>query len=158
MIKINHVYVHPAFENGNKNLPYHTDKLIMEPEERLRMAKWIVAVLAGAEHEGLNKPSWIRNGQEIKSAAFYKKYNVWHYHCGPEYDAAYPADFQMTDSFLSENNYGRRGGEVYHYSKQGDAIIVIGYSRLHKPFPASGSTGNPLRHRSSTWQAAFPKK
>jgi hypothetical protein len=49
MTKINHVYVHPGFENGTKNAIYHTDKPIMELWERVRMAKWVAAVLAGGD-------------------------------------------------------------------------------------------------------------
>jgi hypothetical protein len=121
------------------------------------MAKWIFAVLAGKDHEGLNKPSWKNDGREIPSAAYYKKYDVWHYHCGPDYDKDLPPGFQLTDSILSENNFGRKGAEVYHYAKHGDMVILLGYSRLHKPYPDSGSTDNPLRYRASTWKNAVPK-
>jgi hypothetical protein len=100
----------------------------------------------------------MRNGREIPAAALYKKYNIWHYHCGPTYNEPISYDHQVTDSLLSHNEFGRKSPEVYHYAKQDDVIIVLGYSRLHKPFPDPESRSNPVGNRGLNLAAAIPKK
>jgi hypothetical protein len=62
----------------------------------------------------------------------------------------------MTDSLLSENNQGKSSPQIYHYAKQYDVIIVLGFSRMHIPFPDANSKRNPLRTRSYSWAKAMP--
>ncbi len=126
----------------------------MTDPEKMRLALWIADILGGAEHEGLNKPSWINDGKVIKAAHSYQKNNVWHYHCGPY--TKVPPNHKMTDSVLSENNNGKPSSEIYHYAKHQDVIIVLGFSRTHIPFPAADSKTNPIRARGYSWHTAVP--
>lgn len=123
--------------------------------EQVRLTEWMVNITSGGLHQGLNKPSWVRHGRELNSAKVYRDYNIWHYHCGP-YNEPVRAAHRMTDNLLSENNSGRQSGEVYHYAKHQEVIVVIGYSRLHEPFPLGNSRKNPLRHRAGQWRLGLP--
>jgi len=155
MTKIKYAYAHPAFRDGKCNRPSLVDLSFMTPEEQIRLALWMRNVGEGMEHEGRNKPSWLFRSLELAAAKVYKQNNIWHYHCGP-YEGSYPRNHQMTDNRLSENNDGRTSGPVYHYAKQQDSVIVIGYSRIHEPFPTSTSKSNPLRYRSNMWAQGLP--
>jgi|SRR5471030_606078 len=154
MTKINDVYLHPRFEFGTTDKASVTDMPFMTDDEKLRLALWMNGILDGEEHEGLNKPSWTNGGQVIPKTQAYQDNNVWHYHCGP-YTSAY-ANHRMTDSLLSENNQGKSSPEIYHYAKQQDVIIVLGFSRSHLPFPDATSKTNPIRNRSYSWRSAIP--
>lgn len=156
MTKIKYAYPHPSFRNGTSNGPNLVDLNYMTQDEQIQLALWMRDVGAGMEHEGRNKPSWLFKSLELAAAKVYKQNNIWHYHCGP-YDGAYPHNHQMTDNWLSENNSGRTSGPVYHYAKQQDAIIVIGYSRVHEPFPNPMSRSNPLRYRANMWKMGLPQ-
>lgn len=155
MTKIKYAYLHPSFRNGDANKDNLTDFPFMSTAERVRLIEWMLAVTTGGQHQGLNKPSWVRHGRELNNATVYRNYNIWHYHCGPYMDSV-RSSHRLTDHALSENNYGRQSGEVYHYAKHEDVIIVIGYSRHHEPFPDPNSRTNPLRHRSSQWKKGLP--
>lgn len=156
MTTIKYAYAHPAFRTGKNNQPNLVDLQFMSPIEQVRLADWMRDVGAGMEHEGRNKPSWLFKGLEVAAAKVYKQNNIWHYHCGP-YEGAQPYTHQMTDDMLSENNLGRTSGPVYHYAKQHDTIIVIGYSRIHEPFPDPMSRSNPLRYRANMWKHGLPQ-
>lgn len=155
MTIIKEVYLHPKFEYGVSDKDFLTDLPFMTPDEKVRLALWVSGIVQGLSHEGMNKPSWLNNGQMIPAAQDYKKNNVWHYHCGP-YGNASETD-KITENTFDENTYGRRSSQIFHYTKQKDIIIVLGYSRKHIPFPAGNSRSNPLRNRGHAWHLALPR-
>jgi hypothetical protein len=155
MTKITEIHFHPSFEFGKTDEPNVTDWPLMTEGEQNRLANWMADILGGESVIGLNKPSWTNNGQVMKHAKVYQDNNVWHYHCGPSYVPS-PAGYIMTDCMLSQNLRGKASPEIYHYAKQQELLIVLGFSRQHIPFPDPMSRSNPLRYRSSTWKRAIP--
>jgi hypothetical protein len=155
MTKIKYAYMHPSFRDGDANKVNLTDWPFMSVPEQVRLVEWMLHVTNGGHHPGLNKPSWMFKGRELHSAAMYRSNDIWHYHCGP-YTSPPRSSHRLTDNTLAENNAGRQSGEVYHYAKHQEAIVVIGYSRLHEPFPDPTSKSNPLRFRSSQSSRGLP--
>lgn len=154
MTKITNVYFHPKFETGNSDTDKMTDKPFMSADELARLASWVANILSGTPHVGLNKPSWLENDSEIFGAELYKQHDVWHYHCGPYENAI--GRYAQTDANLYKNNKGKPSAAVYHYAKHDDVIVVLGYSKIHNPFPKASSRSNPLRYRINTIETAIP--
>ncbi|MDP3672044.1 MAG: hypothetical protein Q8R69_20435 [Telluria sp.] len=146
MTIIKKVLFHTMFAEGKKDKPITTDLPHMSDDEIDRLSKWIEDIVAGSSHVGANKPSWIANGVFVPGTELYRDNNIWHYHCGPYLKQPGPPQ-QFTDNTLSVNNHGKTSGPVYHYAKKADSIILIGFSRLHVPFPLATSKKNPLRTR-----------
>ena len=155
MTKIRAVHFHPGFETGQSDKPALTDAPFMTEKEQERMEQWVLDIMTGQPLEGLNKPSWTHGGATLSSAKAYRDNNVWHYHCGPY--RSVPPGHRMTGCDLPENLMGKPSAAIYHYAKQHDVIVVLGFSREHIPFPDAMSRKNPLRHRSFTWRMAIPK-
>lgn len=154
MTKIKNVYFHPKFENGTSNTNKMTDKPFMSPDELASLAAWVANILSGQAQDGLNKPSWIDNNTELVGAELYKKNNVWHYHCGPYAGAT--SCYSKTDASLNHNSGGAHSAAAYHYAKHNDVIVVLGYSKIHTPFPKATSRSNPLKYRIHTIDTAIP--
>jgi len=146
MTKITKVHFHQKFLSGNFNYPTATDLPFMTTDEINVLYGWLSDILAGNTHVGANKPSGFKNGVPIPGADLYRDNNIWHYHCGPYLKNDDPPP-QLTDNTLAENHLGRHSGPVYHYAKKHDTIIVLGFSRLHNPFPVLTSKKNPLQVR-----------
>lgn len=155
MTIIKEVYLHPKFEHGNSDTEILTDFPFMDRNEKIRLAHWVHKIVQGEPHEGMNKPSWLNDGRMIPSAQDYMKNNVWHYHCGP-YEGS-SGTYYATENTLDENISGKRSSQIYHYTKQKEIIIVLGYSRQHIPFPIGNSKSNPLRNRGYIWRQALPR-
>jgi hypothetical protein len=142
MTKITKVLFHREFTEGEFNFATATDLAHMSDEEVERMSVWLADVVAGKEHVGANKPSGFSKGIPIVGAELYRDNNIWHYHCGPYKAKDYGT--ALTDNTLGENLDGHHSAQVYHYAKHADTIIVLGYSRLHNPFPTQSSKKNPV--------------
>lgn len=142
MTKITKVILHPDFTSGGFNYHTWTDMSHMTPDEVARMSSWVTDVLGGKTHVGANKPSWLAQGALAPGAEPYRDSNIWHYHCGPyklkDYGTA------LTNNSLDANPDGHHCGPVYHYTKNAETIVVLGYSRSHSPFPIPTSKKNPL--------------
>ena len=99
-------------------------------------------VANGRSLVGKNKPSWVDdNHEKIPGTDNYEQQNYWHYHCGPTW---YPNTFKNHTVNLKFNPSGKHSNECIHYAKDGDKIIVVGYSREHIPFLPSDYNDNPL--------------
>lgn len=147
MTIIKKVLFHQQFAEGRVDKPTATDLAIMSDAEVERLFLWLADIVEGKSHEGANKPSWMSTNGFIPGTELYRDNKIWHYHCGP-YRKAGSA---RTDATLAANYDGRHSGPVYHYSKQADTIIVLGYSRIHNPFPIPTSKRNPLGERGPSW-------
>ena len=147
MTIIKKVVFHKSFLEGRLDSATATDMAIMTPDEVQRMSDWLVNVISGKSHVGANKPSWMANGAFVPGTELYRDCNIWHYHCGPYKKAD---GTKLTDNTFNANYDGRHSGPVYHYAKQGDTIIVLGFSRMHNPFPLVRSKKNPLGARGTT--------
>ena len=156
MTIIGTVLFHPTFLYGHSDKPYAVDVRYMTEVEIQTMLDWVEAILKGAPHPGKNKPSWISDdGSKLKGTDLYETFKVWHYHCGPyENQAGEPC--QWTDNTLATNFLGKTSAQVFHYAKQGDTIVLAGYSRVHNPFPDPKSRSNPLRTRAHSLHKATP--
>lgn len=142
MTKITKVLFQSQFIDGEFNWPTSTDMGFMTDEETERMFAWLADIVAGKAHVGANKPSWLVKGILAPGAEPYLDNNIWHYHCGPYNVKSHGTE--LTDNTLAENYDGHHSAQVYHYAKKADTIIVLGYSRLHNPFPIPTSKKNPL--------------
>jgi hypothetical protein len=153
MTKITKVIVSPEFANGPFDYATWTDMAFMTPDEIARMSSWVSDILDGKTHVGANKPSWLSKGSLAPGAEPYRDNNIWHYHCGPYK----PKDFgtAVTNDCLDVNYDGHHCAAVYHYAKNADTIVVLGYSRSHSPFPTPGSKKNPLVARGALVTATF---
>lgn len=146
MTKITKVKIHQLFASGSTNEATSTDMQFMTGLEAETMSSWIEAILRGDLHPGVNKPSYLENGVFRPGTEAYRDNDIWHYHCGPYLKKDDPPQ-QYTDNTFAINLLGRRSAPIYHYSKQSDTIIVLGYSRLHCPFPLPTSKKNPIPAR-----------
>ena len=149
MTKITKVHFHQKFLVGGFDFPTATDLPFMTSDEVNRLYGWLTDILDGKSHVGTNKPSGYKNGTPIIGAELYRANNIWHYHCGPYLKNDDPPQ-QLTDNTLAENALGRLSAPVYHYAKNHEAIIVLGFSRLHNPFPILTSAKNPLQLRGTS--------
>jgi hypothetical protein len=147
MATITKVKLHRQFAEGKVDRPTLTDLGFMSDDEVALLLSWLSDIVAGNNHVGKNKPSWLANGFFIPGTELYRDNDIWHYHCGPYLRQDGPPK-RWTDNTLALNNNGKHSAQVYHYSKQSDTIIVLGYSRQHIPFPVAASKKNPLRIRS----------
>ena len=146
MTKITKVLFHREFTEGEFNYPTSTDMGFMTDGELERMSAWLADIVEGNSHVGANKPSWISKGALAPGAEPYRDNNIWHYHCGPYNPKSHGT--ALTDNTLAANYDGHQSAQVYHYAKNADTIVVLGYSRLHNPFPTPGSKKNPVIGRS----------
>jgi len=142
MTKITKVILLPEFTEGAFDNATWTDMSHMTPDEIARMSSWVADVLEGKAHVGANKPSWLSKGELARGAEPYRDSNVWHYHCGPYRPKDYGT--ALTNNCLDANYDGHHSTSVYHYAKNADTIVVVGYSRSHSPFPIPGGKKNPL--------------
>ena len=145
MTKITKVLFQREFTDGNFDGATATDLAHMRDEEIELMFAWLADVVAGKSHVGANKPSWLKNNALVPGAEPYRDNNIWHYHCGP-YNANRHGT-KLTDNTLAANYDGHHSAQVYHYSKNGETIVILGYSRQHNPFPKPSSAKNPVATR-----------
>lgn len=133
MTKITKVLFQRQFVDGAYDFPTATDLGFMTDAELERLQEWVADIIAGKPHVGANKPSWLAGGVLARGAEPYRDHGIWHYHCGPYKPTAYGT--ALTDNTLAANYDGHHSGPVYHYAKKADTIVVLGFSRLHNPFP-----------------------
>jgi hypothetical protein len=143
------ILFHQDFVSGRLDTPTFVDLGYMKALDLGNLKTWFTRVLRGEQLEGLNKPSWMTNGGiEINGAELYKQNNIWHYHCGVYVNQ--PGDpIAWTNANLDMNVQGKTSAAVYHYAKTSDAIVILGYSPEHVPFPGATDPNNPLVSRTS---------
>lgn len=141
------VHLHDKFLDGTRNDDDHVDHQHLSPEEEDALADFTYCITQHEDLDGKNKESWTdKNGAPI-DAPTYEKHKLWHYHCGP-YDSEGSIKTHYT---LPQNLKGATSAAAIHYIKypQEQIVLVIGFSRIHNPFPKSESRSNPLRYRAA---------
>lgn len=138
-----------SFKKGRSNTLFFKDIQAMieqnSNEELALILQFMKDVSEGRLLRGKNKPSWQNdNLQDLPNSEFYKRKNIWHYHCGP-----YPESKKLNQmSPLKINLNGETSGAVIHYQKiTENHILIIGYSPRHNPFPRENTIPNPLLQR-----------
>lgn len=162
------VRLHHDFVNGKHNDGLSVDLKNLTFDELKALTKWIKAIYAEQEHDGVNKPSYVKsNGDPAPDAKRYVRAEAWHYHCGPTFS---PHDNpQKTKWYLPINLKGLKSAECAHYSRivhsehSVNCITVFAFSRDHKPFPPSDNNHrSPYRKKMETlshsidWGEIYP--
>ncbi|SLK13589.1 hypothetical protein SAMN03159434_1105 [Enterobacter sp. NFR05] len=131
-----------SFLTGTSNIPFATDGPNLTDQELKVIQDFLEDVANGRSLVGKNKPSWVDdNYDKIPGSDNYEQENYWHYHCGPTW---YPNTFKNHTVDLKFNPGGKHSNECIHYAKDGDEIVIVGYSRDHIPFLSSDYNDNPL--------------
>ena len=131
-----------GFITGESNIPFAVDGPNLTDDELKVIQSFLEDVANGRSLVGKNKPSWVDdNHEKIPGTDNYEQQNYWHYHCGPTW---YPNTFKNHTVNLKFNPSGKHSNECINYAKDGDKIIVVGYSREHIPFLPSDYNDNPL--------------
>ncbi len=132
-----------AFVSGQNNIPFAVDGQNLTQEELRCIKKFEDDLYNDVPLLGKNKPSWVNdNYEKIPGSDNYKDANYWHYHCGPTWRVG---TYKGHTVDLAFNPGGMRSNECIHYAKTSDdTITIVGYSRLHIPFPPSDYGDNPL--------------
>ncbi|HHT0060528.1 TPA: hypothetical protein ACTXAJ_003382 [Raoultella planticola] len=131
-----------GFITGESNIPFAVDGPNLTDDELKVIQSFLEDVANGRSLVGKNKPSWVDdNHDKIPGSDNYEQQNYWHYHCGPTW---YPHTFKNHTVNLKFNPGGKHSNECIHYAKDGDKIIVVGFSREHIPFLPSDYNNNPL--------------
>lgn len=131
-----------GFLTGTSNIPFAVDGPHLTDDEIKVIQNFLEDVANGRSLVGKNKPSWVDdNHDKIPGSDNYEQENYWHYHCGPTWR---PHTFKNRTVDLKFNPGGKHSNECIHYAKDGNEIVIVGYSRDHIPFLPSDYNDNPL--------------
>ncbi|ROU17788.1 hypothetical protein EB837_02920 [Kluyvera ascorbata] len=135
-------WVAESFRTGASNTPFAVDGTHLTDDELQVIQNFMEDVANGRTLVGKNKPSWVDdNHNKIPGSDNYEQENYWHYHCGPTWR---PNTFKNRTVDLKFNPGGKHSTECIHYAKDGNEIVIVGYSRVHIPFLPSDYNDNPL--------------
>jgi len=138
------VELDPVFEDGELDTEYFKDFPNLSDKQLIHLGTFVDKVSTGDPLLGKNKPSWLDDNQkELQNSHSYKQGNYWHYHCG---DFVEGAKVKSLTYKLGLNLNGLTSSSVIHYTKEDTTVVVMGYSPIHIPFPASDHPyrSNPL--------------
>lgn len=131
-----------GFRTGKSDVPFAVDGPQLTDLELEVIQQFLEDVANGRSLAGKNKPSWVDdNFNKLPNSDNYEQQNYWHYHCGPTWKHY---TFKNRTVDLAFNPGGKHSSECIHYSKNGNEILIVGYSRIHVPFQASDLNDNPL--------------